>query len=344
MQEAKNVRRIVLVYVGFLLTILALSFLMLFLYYHQSPLQKCMLIQIPGKEYSCIISIANATGNVSMCSKLFGSYKYSCYATIAEKAKNIALCTEISNSTIQSACESEIAFATGNASICGIESNYGACYTEFANKTLNVSLCSHAGNYEDLCLAIVYTKLAMLSGKASYCNMVPEIDNLTQISEVIANTTTQRLENETAVFEGYLLMPNQTYTARDFCLFAEAYLSHNASICYLMPYSQLQTACVNQETYIPVNQPNSTLNYTAQMANCNLVLPQYASVCRQAVTVAFAIKNKNATYCDNLQGSERNACFSYVAMAEKNESLCNEITNSTMANACIESIKLNVSG
>ncbi len=339
--QATNTKRVIAVYLGFLILIFFASFLMLFFYSHESPLQRCDSIQIPGARYSCMISLVNSTGNSSICSQLSGYYQYSCYSMLAAKTKSVELCKQISNISMQVACESEIAISTGNTSICGLEGAYsGSCYTKFANKTLNASLCYSAGNSTDTCLAIVYTKLALLTGKSAYCSEVPELTNKTEIGMVLGNVSMQQLENETTFFSGYLMMPNQTYSARDFCFFADAYLTRNNSICYFMAPSPLQSACLAQTSKIQT--PSSTLNYTAQMSYCQS-LGQYSALCQQAVTTAFAIKNKNATYCTNLQGSEENACYAYVAMAEKNASICNLITNSTLSGACKEAIALNAS-
>ncbi len=335
-KEGAGRKRLVIIYTAILALIFVASFAIQYRVSTESQVQKC------SGSYACLSSLANKTGNSSICGLMSGSYADNCYFSIAQSTSNSSLCSKITNLTYGAYCLDLIALHTGNMSLCSkaAEPYESYCYSSFANKQLEPSVCDRISNstIRTICYSEVLAKIAFATKNLSYCANVSNSTNASVINTVMSNATSPSLRNATLQLSGYLLQPGAALSAKEFCEIGVGYLSGNKSICSVVPL-YLTSLCAQIMSTRSAQQP---LNFTQELQACNSA-GKYEVLCRQAVFLSEAVSTGNLSICSGMNASSSYVCYAAVAKAEKNQSICHYIANQSLATACIEGLSLNMS-
>ncbi len=336
-KEADPARRL-RVYLALTVLVVVIAALSFLIVPQGNTLGGCERLVFASSKYTCITGLALSQENASLCSYANGTYADSCYMQVAEKSGNAGTCGSVSNGTSASICFSTIASADGNYALCSrAQAPYSwQCQSGIAVKQGNATLCASISNstYSAECSSIVMTRYATLTGNAAYCRNVSASNSKNLTNYVIANLTAGGAYSQNSFLLSSLsLLPNTTYTARDYCYISVASKVLNPALCTNVSAGEASTICLEQSGAYSYNS-SIVENYTALLAACYQA-GAYEQACVQSVTLSHAVSTRNATLCSQLTGSEVVSCYSLLASTYKNATYCNGIGNATLRAGCV---------
>jgi len=220
------------------------------------------------------------------------------------------------------ACFSNLAYSTGNASICSyLNGSYAAsCYQSVAYKLSNASICQYAvSSYEPIgasCIEYFVNK----TGNISLCNSLPQNDKQTCVFFGALNS-----QNSSAC---ELAGPNMSLCFSSVSL-SRAIYYRNISYCYNVSASTNKTLLSNIILYSKV-KPNSTiLGIFSSMLNYNITA---RSLCM--LSVAQELGNKS--YCSMFNNSiMQSACYQLVSPVQPSSS---EVNYTSLLQSCSSAV------
>jgi hypothetical protein len=317
-----------------LVVVAALSFLLV---PQGNSIGSCERLVFESSRYACISSLALAESNASICGYA-GTSSDSCYMQLAEKTNNASVCGSIKNSTTLSLCVFAIATANGNYALCSQAGQPYAsrCQAEIAVRLGNATLCSGIGGaaYGAICSSIIGIRKAQLSLNPAYCLNVSSSTNKTLTNYVIANVSSgagSAYTQNSFISSSLSLVPNVTYTARDYCYISLATRLSNPLLCANVSAGEAATLCADESS---AYSANATVNYTQMLNNC-AQSGSYAQECADAVIMAEAVHTRNATACARLTNGLDTSCYSLLASTYKNATYCAYISNSSAKSSCV---------
>ena len=306
-----------------------------------TPLKQCQNMALATAKYSCLESLAVSTKNASICTQLPAPYYEQCYYSLAVNTTSPSICQNISNASMESSCITEIALKNNSASLCKQAIEKNMCIDAIALKQENASLCNGISNSTNMsiCSSAVYLAKAIRYKNADYCNNVSQSNNTQIAGQIISSVNSSEITNASLELYASSLATGMQYNAREFCILSVADISKNQSACSMLT-GQLANFCITMS----MQQPSSSLtkiNYTSELKNCT-AMGQYEQMCITGIKISQAVNERNASICGTLPVNSSSACYEAVAKSENNVSICKEITNTTLANACVMDLTLNV--
>lgn len=337
MQDAERVKRLKL-YFGLTIVLLVIAFLSFLIVPRGSSARSCNSLILTSSRYDCLTALALSQENASVCAYESGAYADSCYIQVAEKSGNSGTCNSIQNASVLGLCVSTLAVANNDSSACRLagEPLASSCEEKIALRLNNQSICSSISNssLSIACGSIINTRLALLARNAGYCTNVTDltdknitgmiIQNLTAGSEMGGNAQYKALEST------IYLLPNVTYTARDYCYTALAAQLTNSALCANVSAGEATNVCELQSGAYA----NTTENFTSALAACSYA-GTFSKQCVQSVTLAEAVRTRNVTLCSQLQNGLDASCFSLLASTYMNATYCSYISNATAESSCV---------
>ncbi len=282
-----------------------------------TSLASCRRIILAAQRYSCIGALANSTGNYSLCGMLPTNVaSYGCLRTIAMARGNASICKGIANGSDLSSCVTNVSLSTGIDSCGELGQPYASeCGFELARKGKFSTIASCTGisnsSLRSMCDGIYYYGKALSERNQSYCALVPNDTNSSDVSSIITRDYTQA----NASYSNIVSYLSINASARDFCYLALAESSRNESMCAEASNS-LSGLC--SETV------NATLHYNATISN---------------ITSEASNLTNTASLCSSEPSYAKPIClfsvFTEKALSEQNASLCSGIGNATMIQSCV---------
>ncbi len=305
-----------------------------------TPLSRCSRIIVSQQRSACLLGLANATGNVSICSYLHGSQSEECVSGIALASGNPSLCSSLSyNGSFYAQCVISTGMSSHTASYClSLSEPYlSSCVYTIAEASnfSSVSECGYITNssLRGECDAKSYYEEALKSRNASYCADLPSALNSTLVSYMAgASARVIGVSNASATLP-YL---NAT-TPMQYCYYNVALLGRNSAICSLAG-SKLSAQC------------NATLStsssYTTGASNaitlqnvtalCSDAPASVQSLCSDSLYSYIAVKQRNVSVCGLISsGIYQSACYTSLARTYNDSSYCSYIQNSTLMSDCL---------
>ena len=338
-QETDQARKLRL-YALIALGLVALALLSFLIAPQGSSVASCKQLFFESSKYSCITNLALSQQNASMCGNEQGTYKDSCYLQVAEKIESVGTCGSIVDSGVMSACVAAVALATNNYTACSgaAEPVASNCKETIALRQNSLSMCAGIANLTDsiVCTSVVSTRHAEQSGNASYCGNVTSSQNKSFtgliISKLSTNASVGATSQSSFLQSSLFLLPNVTYTARDYCYSTLAAQLSSPGLCANVSAGEAANICTLQSGTSTTS--NVTENYTTQLAACANV-GAYSQACIQSVMLTQAVKTRNVTLCAQLQGLLGPTCYATLAQAYKNATYCDYISDPTAKSSCV---------
>ncbi|MDE1824489.1 MAG: hypothetical protein KGI00_00115 [Candidatus Micrarchaeota archaeon] len=318
---------------------------------HGSLLSRCLSTPISGNKYSCIETLALATGNSTMCGMLPNNTADNCYATLAHNQSNASLCGRISNQGSSSSCFVSLALSTDNYALCSQASAAyrDDCLLQLAGKDLSSAVCDGISNATKRmeCGSSVNLSGALKYGNSSYCQTVSPSTNYTISSSIISDAETfSRVNASLSSVIDYYALANLSMSARDFCYTSVAYQHGNYSYCSGIGNSTVKGICAALANSTTVSRAlNYTeLNYTALIYQCYNTTGDYQT-CNSTYLTLKALRSRNLTICSTLPTNYSNNCYSSLAQEYNDSAYCSYIKNGTVSSACYANFKYyNITG
>lgn len=338
-EESETARRL-RAYVAVALALIVLALASFLIVPRGNSVRSCQQLVFASSKYACLTSLALSSRNSSVCGYAQGAYADSCYAQLAEKTNNTATCNRVQNGTVFSACVVAIASANNNYAACGsaAEPYASRCVDSIALRLNSQTICARVSNstLSLECTSILGIRNAERTGSASYCRSVTNSTSKSVANFIIANfshSANTSASSQSSFLLGYLyLLPNVTYTARDYCYITLATQNSNSSLCGFVSAGQARNLCTAQSGARVSS--NATVNYTALLASCAKA-GSYAQQCTQSVTLAQAVKTRNATLCGGLGSALSTSCYSLLASTYKNATYCSYISDPSAKSSCV---------
>ena len=304
----------------------------------------CMGIFLPQQKYNCMYALANSTNNYTICSYIQPSQSaYKCIGSIAERNNNATACSIINSSSYEyDNCIENVSLSTLDASYCGSLDNYNASVCAYdvakAGSFSSIGYCSSipANSQKMLCTYMYYYGMSLKSKDGSYCALLPNVTNDTLLYSIFTeNYTGIKLLNSS-----YLSFSEFNITPRDYCFYSLALYSRNSSVCSLAS-SGVSGLCAD---YFKVMNSSSALtgNVTTLCKNA----PSYAQgLCNYTIYTEEAVAQKNISSCNAISNaSYRSECITELAYRYNDSSFCNYLSfNSTVEQLCVESATASIS-
>ncbi len=305
-----------------------------------TPLSRCNRIIVSQQRSACLLGLANATGNVSVCSYLHGSQSEECVSGIALASGNPGLCSSLSyNESLYGQCVISTGMSSHTVSYClSLSEPYlSSCvYTiAEAGNFSNISECNYISNasLKGQCSAKSYYEEVLKSRDASYCAYLPSTLNSTLVSYMAGTSVSVLGESNASAALPYL---NAT-TPMQYCYYNVALLNRNSSMCS-MAGSKLSAQCSASLS--------TGSNYTVGASNvitlqnvtslCAAAPASVQSLCADSLYTYIAVKQRNASVCDLISsGVYQYACYTSMARTYNDSSYCDYIQNSTIMSDCL---------
>ncbi len=306
---------------------------------------------VQQNKYSCMESIAVATGNSTICGSLPGYYSDSCYTAVAENSSNASLCGKIASRNLSNECLLAIAQNTNSTGTCMMMGGQSreSCIYQIALGSMDVASCRllNDSGQQANCSAAVYMDKALAHANASLCDAIPlnGSDNMTY--NMLGNSDMSSYGNlflNMSQFIEYAMYSNESVGPRDACYLSIAFESGNSVYCGYAQDPALGYLCKSlitrnvslQQNLVNSSVANSIVNYTAlSKAVC-----AGGGQCAYETDYIKALLSDNVSACASIPTQQSYQC--YFAFAEKynDTSYCSYIKNSTINSDCV----LTVSG
>ncbi len=314
---------------GIAILLLAIATMASFLLVGGSGFDSCKRIIITQNRYDCITQLAESTSNSSMCAYLSGAYSGQCYYAIATQTGRQGLCAYAMNSSQTSgdACFYYFANSTDNASLCR-DVNYSLqykCASAIAYRLGDSAACDMAGNNTEIsaCMLAIGTYDAASSGNYTYCSTLTGNETLLQADAQASALSTARGASPVEYSNLLIAASNKTYPMSDFCYAMIGISTGNSAYCSRINNQTIEYACnSSSETFTQQN-----INLTDRLAGCDSALGGNQSICRDAVMLAYAVQDNNATVCGRLNSSMQIECYQSLAQTYSNSTYCSYIAN-----------------
>jgi hypothetical protein len=272
-----------------------------------------------------------------MCGGLVAQYADSCYGQVARSSGNAADCGAIVDADLMGACYVSIAESSMDYATCANagEPYASGCEEKIALELQDRRLCSGISNstYAIECSSIINTRIAAATLSSAPCINVTRSSDKPLTQTIIENLTDSGIlgyhPSGVSALSTIPLLPNVTYTARDFCYTLVANISRNFSLCNLVSAGIAREICTSGSAA----SSNSTANYTQLIAGCSEE-GTYAQQCIDSVRMTQAVKAMNASICGQL-GTQSTVCYTLLASTYKNASYCNYISDTSQQSACV---------
>ncbi len=360
--------------IALILAVVAITTVLLQSQGQQHGIKNCLGIVLSNYRYSCISSLAQSTGNATLCSYMGkGSASDSCVYNIALNTSNASVCTEISTAGGQDSCIYAVANKTDSYALCSKLNSTAetSCLSHFASRLANVSLCNGIENStaDSICVSAAEISSVYMTSNALECALVSNsttvatVNSIALYSGVYDYNTSAKVQNSSSLVLGvqsplgYMqFLPNVTYSARDLCYLYISYKSNNSAYCSEISNSTILGLCTGflqqnattRNTTKTVNvssssAANSIMNYTqisaVVCANSTLSVQE----CNSLVVISEAVKTRNASVCTALGGLSGYSCYGALAKVYDNASYCAYITNTSFNSACVQNVYYNSS-
>lgn len=310
-----------------------------------TPLSRCNGILISQQKAECLLALANSTKNASVCGYLASSLAGQCITNIALLSGNASICDGIpSNSPTYAGCLTGIGTAKHDSSYCsGLGEPYlSTCAYSVASgeNFSDISVCSMIGNasLNADCNAKSHYNHAVLFRNATYCSYLPKAYNYSLVSYI--SQSSARLfgfANVTSTLT-YLNTSPSSY-----CYYNLALLNYNKSLCGSVT-GQLGTLCGYQLSTPASYNASAANSITLQnvTALCSKAPQAAQGVCSYALYIYIAVAQRNATVCGMIHAAQyQNACYAGIASKYQDSSYCSYIQNSTERIACSAGVTAN---
>ncbi|MDE1851380.1 MAG: hypothetical protein KGH69_01670 [Candidatus Micrarchaeota archaeon] len=332
-------------YGAVVIIILALAALSFLLSPGGSAADRCMSSPLIGNRYSCIETLAFATGNSTLCSSLPSATADQCYGAMAQNLSDATLCGKISDSNASGSCFESLAIATGNYTLCSYapQAVKDSCLMTMSAASNSSAICDGISDPlgRSECSSSIYLSLAVKSGNVSYCSSVMQRSNYSVTNRIVSDAAASHGANLTlAPILNYYEFGNVTIGARDFCIASVAYQSKNLSYCSGAGNGTAVGICASlvNDTLRSSSQAYGTINYTQLIYSCYNSTGDYQS-CNSTYMSLKAISTGNATICATLPTNYSYSCYSSLAQELNDSVYCSYIKNGTVSSACYTSLQ-----
>jgi hypothetical protein len=326
-----------MLYIAATALVLCIALLLVIFGNRGNALQRCEGVILQPQRSSCLDALAGIERNASVCDLIgYAQLRDSCIEGIAELTSNITLCTQVTAAGDRADCVFNISNSTRNIGYCAL---VGAPYNSTC--AYNIASRDRFASEQDCalienatlrseCMYLYYYGSAMASKNASYCAALPGKVNMSLLSAIFmvnSSLSSQLME---------LSMLNAT--PQSYCYYNLAVLTPNRSLCAFTS-GFMNTLC------------NATLSSPAQSANitnetaCNYVPAEWKPACEFWMLSAQAISKRNASLCMQISTvtvigmQDQYSCISSLAEKYGNASYCAYISNSTVEQDCVMSVR-----
>lgn len=300
-----------------------------------TPLSRCTSIVLQQQRSSCLLSLANSTTNASVCSYLPKGQETQCVSNVAIITRNTSACgSNNANESAYSQCAAAVGEAALDISYCAQagEPFRSQCsyYIAAMQNFQQASYCSTIGNatLSTACMERSDYKSALKLGSLAYCTALPDTLNSSLLSYMLSQGTAETGISNITAYAAFI-----NVTPRQFCSYSVAVLTRNSSVCPTLGGTPelLCNSAFYAESY------NSTNNITQQ--NISTIcgkLPSYVQqVCSFGLLSYIAVRDRNVTVCGQIgAGTYQNACYSSLAAKYHDNQYCSYINNYTIMAAC----------
>ncbi|HUC39083.1 MAG TPA: hypothetical protein VL944_03050 [Candidatus Acidoferrum sp.] len=295
-----------------------------------TPLTRCTRIIIQSQRSSCLFELANTTGNATVCLHISGSGEGGCIANVALQQNNVSLCSLSGNATF-AACVSALGEKERNPSYCSsLQDPYESICTYAALQAgnfSNVGECSLIlnGSVRDNCTYRSYYNLAVSSRSGAYCSYLPTTFNSSLINFILSSST-----QLFGIANASLTISSLNTSPQSYCYYNLAHLTSNISLCS-MTTGQLKMICSGQLS-TPSTQQNVTFNISVGQVGtlCANVPVGVQNECDYGIYSYIAVANRNASVCGLIPtGALQYSCYAAIAGRYKNVTYCSYIGNAT---------------
>ena len=341
--------------------LLALTFIIYLLVPSGSAFEKCMGVVLSGYRYSCLESLAQSTGNYSICSHVPAPMANNCYSSIAEQEKNLTICDMASSSSARASCTIYIANSTDTYQECATLSgaDMNECDMELAIRLENTGICSGITDAVNrtACVSAISFEKAVVGGNASYCAAVENKTNLNETGLFFTylnayGNKSYAYTNITDPISSIILSQYVNASPRDECYLDLAMKFHNQTYCSLTSNQTLGQICAyysaaGPSATSPATNSSHSFNFSEdymqlyQQCVSNATLSQYcpsASQFQSQYALYHAILDKNTSICASFNQSLGDYCYFSIAVEYNQSSYCGYIQNGTMNAACVETV------
>ncbi|MEM0149270.1 MAG: hypothetical protein QXW10_00010 [Candidatus Micrarchaeaceae archaeon] len=327
-------KKLVYLSIAVILIVLALASLAV-MSVKKTALQECSSIVLQQPKDNCYASLANATGNISICGFIPNENQANtCAYNIANAHNSIALCSYIKNSSTMQQCIYGIAVRAANETACASlsEPYMSSCIYNYAklNHFSNISTCNAIQNTTlvQKCRYTYYYNSAMLYKSYNYCSSLPNATNSTVLSYIIpqnySNYSNFEIGAEMAAFN---------ITPQSYCYIELANETKNSSLCSFtsgMANELCQGIFALRNTTVALNETAACGNVPSYLKNTCI----YGFISGEALAhdnISECLTISNLTYKDN--------CIYTMAYKYNQTSYCSYISNTTAMSACYQNVK-----
>jgi hypothetical protein len=272
----------------------------------------CLYMQQGVQQSNCILGVAEATQNASVCGVLgqTSGYYPNCILTINKKLKSLALCGYLS-----------IAYALPCMYNISLETNFS-----------NPNACAAIPNktYSSECASIYYYHDALGTRNQAYCGYLQNRVNATTIYYITYNAS----QNFTASSQNLFFAGTLNVTPQSYCYFKLALSEMNTSICNSIsgPFS---TECSYYVEESSAAQKKFNLNATNVTSACGAYSGYAWGLCDYDYLVKKALETKSAAPCALINASvEGDECILQLALNTSNFGYCSQISSNIIKSAC----------
>lgn len=192
-----------------------------------------------ASKYSCIGSLANSTGNFSLCSVLPAQQSPSCIYDVALAHANISACSLINSSkSLYPQCIVSLAKSSYNYTYCGKVRGTAAldCIASVAvaHGFPNITECATVNNstLDSACTDLYNYHYALAQNNAGYCSALsgkPGYDS----SYIILHASTLNQSGHSVSLSAEADFLAQNGTLADYCYYSLAAQENNPALCAL---------------------------------------------------------------------------------------------------------------
>ena len=209
----------------------------------QLSLSTCAHYLNPLGRYQCVVTLANTTDNISVCSALQTGQADECYYSVALGRHNISACNLIVGNGIAVAssydqCVLSLATSPSDIGYCGalpVSEGLQCLYNLSAMTGFNMNECSQISNsfFSNECSYLNFYHQAQQMKDTGYCGYLQSSDNYTTLALLLMNGTHSfsTINLTQSVLSSYYFEVN--ISPRDYCYFNLAKSEDNRSICSL---------------------------------------------------------------------------------------------------------------
>ncbi len=295
---------------------------------------------------NCITQLAASSGNVFVCSYLYGGPQSYCVYAVAAKEQNATVCAYINKADPEySSCVLSLNKKQNNIALCNaLPAQYATqcIYNVSAHFNFSTQLCSGLsnGSYRSECLNLNYYRTALNTGAKLYCGYVQSGQSPSALALLNYNPSTM---NQTFLVENLFTLATYNITPQAYCYYRLAIKEDNSTICSSIS-GPVSTQCSDYVLSLDLSKVNPNFSASNMTAACSSYSGPEAAVCMYDYALKSAIKARSAAPCMQLFNYSRDECTLYVALNTSNYTYCQNIANSSLQTFCLYVKNLTANG